>query len=134
MRTRTWGFAAVAAALACAPQRDQQDRHVIEQGRQYTDWLYGSQYDKLWDRFSPEMRQTFGSVSDLSSFLGRAVTRLGREKGAVDERVENSPALRVYRRAAAFDKSRQRMLIEWSLAKDGEVTGLVMRPEPTDSM
>ena len=40
-------------------------------------WLYGNQYQKLWDRFSPEMRQTFGSVADLASFAGRAVTRLG---------------------------------------------------------
>lgn len=134
MRTRMWGVAVVAAAVACAPRSDQQDRHLIEQGRLYTNWLYGSEYDKLWDRFSPEMRQTFGSVTDLASFLGRAVNRLGPEKDAVDERVENSKALRVYRRAATFDKSSHRMLIEWSLAQDGEVTGLVMRPETGDSM
>jgi hypothetical protein len=134
MRSRMWGAAIVVAAVACAPRGDQQDRRLIEQGRLYTNWLYGSEYDKLWDRFSPEMRQTFGSVTDLGSFLGRAVTRLGPERGAVDERVESSEALRVYRRAASFDKSRQRMLIEWSLAQDGDVTGLVMRPEPSDSM
>jgi hypothetical protein len=132
-----WGAAMVAAALACAPQgdhrSDSQDRHLMEQGRLYTNWLYGNEYQKLWDRFSPEMRQTFGSVTDLASFLGRAVTRLGAEKGVVDERVESSDALRVYRRAAAFDKSQQRMLIEWSVAKDGAVTGLVMRPETQDS-
>ena len=43
---------------------------MLEQGRQYTTWLYGNQYDKLWDRFSPEMRQTFGSVTELASFAG----------------------------------------------------------------
>ena len=53
---------------------------LLEQGRLYTSWLYGSQYQKLWDRFSPDMRQTFGSVGDLASFAGRAVTRLGPEK------------------------------------------------------
>ncbi len=134
MRTRMWGVAVMAAAMACAPPSDQQDQHLMEQGRLYTNWLYGNEYDKLWDRFSPEMRQTFGSVTDLASFLGRAVTRLGSEKGAVDERVERSEALRVYRRAASFDKSSRRMLIEWSLAQDGDVTGLVMRPETEDSM
>jgi hypothetical protein len=134
MRTGLWGAAIVVTAMACTPQTDQQDRHLMEQGRLYTNWLYGNEYEKLWDRFSPEMRQTFGSVTDLASFLGRAVNRLGPEKGAVDERVERSEALRVYRRAATFDKSSQRMLIEWSLAQDGEVTGLVMRPETEDSM
>jgi hypothetical protein len=35
--------------------------------------------------------------------------------------------------SASFDKSRHRMLIEWSLAKDGAVTGLVVRPVVADS-
>ncbi len=66
---------------------------MLEQGRQYTTWLYGNQYEKLWNRFSPEMRQTFGSVTDLASFASRAVTRMGREQGAVDERVETRGAV-----------------------------------------
>ena len=44
------------------------------------------------------MRQTFGTVGDLASFAGRAVTRLGTEKGAVDEQVSDVEPLRVYRR------------------------------------
>ena len=36
-------------------------------------------------------------------------------------------------RTASFDKSRHRMLIEWSVAKNGAVTGLVVRPEVVDS-
>jgi hypothetical protein len=106
---------------------------LLEQGRLYTSWLYGSQYQKLWDRFSPDMRQTFGTVGDLASFAGRAVTRLGPEKGAVDEQVSDAEPLRVYRRRASFDTAKGQMLIEWSLARDGEVTGLVVRPAPTDS-
>lgn len=129
MRVWTWAVAAAAVA-ACASPGDRQDRSSIEQGRLYTNWLYGSQYDKLWDRFSPELQQTFGSAADLAAFAGRAVTRLGQEKGAVDERVEDAAPFQVYSRRASFDKSRHRMLLEWSLAKDGEVTGLVLRPAP----
>lgn len=102
----------------------------MEQGRLYTSWLYGSQYQKLWNRFSPEMRETFGSVADLASFAGRTVKRLGPERRALDERVEDDTALRVYRRTASFDTSRRPVLIEWSLAKDGAVTGLFVRPAP----
>ena len=91
-------------------------------------WLYGSQYEKLWNRFSPDMRQTFGSVADLASFAGTAVTRLGREQGQVDEKVETASPLRIYSRTSTFDRSRHKMLLEWTMAEDGEVTGLVLRP------
>ena len=128
MDARRWGLAIVMAALACAPQRDQSDSEPLQQGRMYTTWLYGNEYSKLWERFSPEMQQTFGSVADLASFASRAVRRLGTENGKVDERVENADPYRVYTRSASFNKSKHRMLIEWSLAQDGAVTGLVVRP------
>ncbi len=124
----------VAAASGCSPRTDRAPESPLEQGRLYTSWLYGSQYQKLWDRFSPDMRQTFGSVADLASFAGRALTRLGAERGAVDEQVSDAEPLRVYRRRASFDTARREMLIEWSLAEDGEVTGLVVRPVPADSL
>jgi hypothetical protein len=116
-----------AATVACGPRGDSRTTSLLERGRQYTAWLYGSQYEKLWERFSPDMRQTFGSVSDLASFAGKAVTRLGREQGAVDERVEIQP-LNVYSRTSTFDRSQHKMLLEWSMEEDGDVTGLVLRP------
>ena len=128
-----WGLVAMLAIVACAPKADRQTQGLLEQGRLYTSWLYGSQYEKLWNRFSPDMRASFGSVSDLASFAGRALSRLGPERRVVDERVDETSPDRVYTRAASFDKARNRMLIEWSLAQDGEVTGFVVRPEPSDS-
>jgi hypothetical protein len=130
MDARTWGLAIVMAVSACASPESQPNGQFVQQGRQYTAWLYGNEYNKLWGRFSPEMRQTFGSVADLASFASRAVTHLGAERKVLDESVQDASPLVVYSRNASFDKSRQRMLIEWSLAKDGEVTGLVVRPAP----
>jgi hypothetical protein len=127
-----WGCIGAAAIAACAPRGDKAPHSLLEQGRLYTSWLYGSQYQKLWDRFSPEMRQTFGSVNDLASFAGRAVNRLGPERRAIDERVDDVAPFRIYQRTAAFDTSRRPMLIEWSLSRDGEVTGLVVRPAPDE--
>ena len=128
MRGWTQGFVVAAALLACRPQADPQTSSLLKQGRQYTAWLYGSQYEKLWNRFSPDMRQTFGSVGDLASFAGHAVTRLGRERGQVAERVETASPIHIYSRTSTFDGSRHRMLLEWTLAEDGAVTGLVLRP------
>jgi hypothetical protein len=122
-----WGFVIAIAALACAPGRETNNQ-MIEEGRTYTTWLYESEYNKLWDRFSPEMRQTFGSVADLATFASRAVKHLGEEQGRVDEQVNDVAPYKVYSRRASFDKSPQQMLIEWSLAEDGAVTGLVVRP------
>jgi hypothetical protein len=130
MDTRIWGLViATAAVFACSPQRDQPDSEMLQQGRMYTAWLYGNEYSKLWERFSPEMQQTFGSVGELASFASRAVRRLGTERGKVNERVEKADPYLVYSRSASFNKSNHRMLIEWSLAKDGAVTGLVVRPD-----
>jgi hypothetical protein len=133
MRTRTWGLIGAVAVAACAPPGSEHPPTLLEQGRQYTAWLYGSQYQKLWDRFSPEMRQSFGSVGDLASFAGRAVSRLGPERRALGERVDDIAPDRIYQRTASFDASRRPMLIEWSLAQDGAVTGLVVRPVPDES-
>jgi len=133
MRARTWGLIGAAAMAACAPRGEEHPRTLLEQGRLYTTWLYGSQYEKLWDRFAPEMRQSFGSVADLASFAGRTVSRLGPERRAIDERLDDLASFHVYQRTASFDTSRRPMLIEWSLAKDGAVTGLVVRPVPDET-
>jgi hypothetical protein len=128
MRGWTHGIALAVAALACGPQGDSQTISLLEQGRQYTTWLYGSQYEKLWNRFSPDMRQTFGSVSDLAQFAGQAVKRLGREQGQIDEKVETASPVKIYSRTSTFDRSSHKMLLEWTMAEDGAVTGLVLRP------
>ncbi|MBA3759171.1 MAG: hypothetical protein H0X07_01420 [Gemmatimonadales bacterium] len=119
--------------LACAPPKERPDGQFVQQGRLYTSWLYGNEYNKLWARFSPEMRQTFGSVGELASFAGQAFTHLGTERRVVDESVMEADPFLVYTRAASFNKAQHPILIEWSLARDGEVTGLVVRPAPTDS-
>ena len=133
MKAASWAWILTSAALACAPAADRPDQKSIQEGRTYTAWLYGNEYQKLWERFTPEMRQTFGSVTDLASFASRAIKHLGAEQGKVDEQVNVAEPYRVYTRSASFDKSRQRMLIEWSLAEDGAVTGLVVRPAMGES-
>lgn len=128
-----WSLAITILALACAPPNERPDGQFVQQGRLYTAWLYGNEYNKLWDRFSPEMRQTFGSVGELASFAGQAFSHLGAERRVVDESVMEADPFLVYTRAASFKKTKHPMLIEWSLGRDGEVTGLVVRPAPTDS-
>lgn len=133
MDARTWAVAMATFAIACGAPEGKSDQKLIQEGRIYTSWLFGNQYEKLWQRFSPEMKQTFGSVADLANFASRAVSHLGAERGKVDEVVKDAEPYRVYTRSASFDKSQHRMLIEWSFARDGAVTGLVVRPAVGDS-
>ena len=122
--------AACAAALivGCTPPRESISLATMEQGRTYTDWLYGKEYTKLFERMTPEMQRVFGSASELGKFAGKAVTRLGQERQTVDEVVADASAERVYSRTSAFSAAPQPMLIQWTLTENGSVSGLVVRP------
>ncbi len=121
-------LATVVFALACSPPRDRVSLATIEQGRTYTNWLYGQEYGKLWERLTPEMQRVFGSASELGRFAGKAVTRLGQERKTVDEVVADARAERVYSRTSSFEAVPQPMMIQWTLTENGSVSGLVVRP------
>jgi hypothetical protein len=121
------------ALLACAPPAGRAAGKTLEQGRIYTNWLYDAEYGKLWARFTPEFQRVFGSAAELGTFAGRAVTTLGKEQHTVDEHVAELKPERVYSRTAAFTAARQPVVIEWTLTKDGAVSGLAVRPALPDS-
>jgi hypothetical protein len=127
-----------ALVVACAPPKDRLSLATMEQGRTYTNWLYGREYGKLWMRMTPEMQRVFGSASELGQFAGKAVTRLGQERQTVDEDVTDAladaRAERVYSRTSSFSEAPQPMMIQWTLTENGSVSGLVVRPaDSTDS-
>ena len=124
---------AALALAACAAPGGRAAGKTMEQGRIYTSWLYGAEYGKLWNRFTPELQRVFGSASELGAFAGKAVAQLGRERRTVDERVADLLPDRVYSRTSAFTAARLPVVIEWTLTKDGAVSGLVVRPAETDS-
>lgn len=122
-------IAAGALALAACAPREQPT--ALADGRTYTQWLYGGQFDRLWQRFSPEMRRTFSSAHDLAEFAGHEVQQLGPERGHADEQLTREDSVEVYTRAATFARAPgRRMLVQWALGKGGTVTGMMIRPEP----
>jgi hypothetical protein len=123
-----------AAVAACTPQRESVSLATMEQGRTYTNWLYGKEYGKLFQRMTPEMQRVFGSAAELGQFAGKAVTRLGAERQKVDEVVADARAERIYSRTSAFSDAPQPMVIQWTLTEKGAVSGLVVRPaDSTDA-
>ena len=119
---------------ACSAPPGRTSGQTLEQGRTYTNWLYGAEYGKLWDRFTPELRRVFGSAAELGEFAGRAVTQLGQERKTVDEQVAEIKPERIYSRTAAFTAAKQPVVIEWTLTRTGEVSGLAVRPAGPDTV
>lgn len=126
MRATVVASLILAAAVACAPAGT--DTAARDQGRTYTEWLYDREFDKLWERFSPEMKETFASAADLAEFAGQTADDLGTETGDPHEVVEAEDSLLVYTRRAAFDRSGEQVLVQWTLTREGLVTGFVVRP------
>jgi hypothetical protein len=125
-------LAVVLLGTACSPDAasDATSGPAVEQGREYTRLLYARDYDRLWGRFSPDMRRTFATAADLSAFAERTVDVLGPERGAVEEKVTQQDGVQVYSRTAAFEKAPGRVLVQWTLADSGIVTGFFIRPDP----
>jgi len=113
-------------AAACAPEAP--DAEARDQGRTYTAWLQDREFEKLWERFSPEMKQTFTSSAELAAFAGQAMADLNGEAGAPDETVTREDSLMVYTRRAARANSGNQVVVQWTLTHDGKVTGFVVRP------
>ncbi|HEU4800152.1 MAG TPA: hypothetical protein VFS94_05930 [Gemmatimonadales bacterium] len=127
MRAPVWPCVALLlVAAACAPEAP--DAEARDQGRTYTAWLQDREFEKLWERFSPEMQRTFASSADLAAFAGQAMADLNGETGAPDETVTQEDTLMVYTRRAALANSGSQVVVQWTLTQDGKVTGFVVRP------
>jgi hypothetical protein len=74
------------------------------------------------------MKRTFPSPESLASFAGRTVNELGSEQGSPLEELTVEDSLTVYSRQATFERSGHQMLLQWTLTRDGMVTGFLLRP------
>jgi hypothetical protein len=120
--------ALVAIVLGGACDRAAPEPDAEANGRQYTQWFYGQEFDRLWERFSPEMKETFPTAAELATFAGATVSELGAERGTPTERVMEEESVTVYTRLASFERAPNPVVLQWTLARDGKVTGFVVRP------
>ena len=120
---------ALLAACGGTPKQDP----MREQGRLYTDWLLNGRLEQLYAKFSPEMRKTFPSVAELSSFVSATTAGLGAQHGEAVERVTAMGDTRVYTRTAAFERAPRPVEVQWALDRSGQVTGLLVHDVPGDS-
>ena len=112
------------------PGATEGDAAATDRGREYTRWLFDRDFDRLWAKFSPEMRRTFTTSRELATFAGRTLEGFGAEQGAPVESVSQEDSLRVYTRKSRFERSPDSVLVQWTVTGDGTVTGFVIRPVP----
>lgn len=118
-------IAVTALAQAQSPKLD-----PLETGRQYTAWFYAGETGRLWELFSPEMKQAIGSAEKLKAFRDQVGDQLGTETAVVDEKVEPSGLYQVYTRKARFSKSPDRRFVTlWTLNGKGTIAGFFIRPD-----
>lgn len=106
---------------------------MLEQGRRYTDWLLTGRFEPLYASFSADMRKTFPTVAELSSFVSKTTAELGSERGQPVERVTTLGDTRIYTRTARFEHATGPVEVQWTFDRSGQVTGLLLHDVPPDS-
>lgn len=122
------GLLLTAALMSAAPD-------PLETGRRYTSWFYAGETAKLWEKFTPEMRQALGTAEGLAQFREQVRSQAGEETQVVSEQVTPSPPFQVYSRTVKMSKAPMPILVQWTLDASGNVAGFFIRPvqEPAPS-
>jgi hypothetical protein len=124
------GAAALAGLLLAAapayPEKAGND--AAELGRQYTAWFYAGEADRLWERFSPEMKQALGSAGALRGFREQVAAQVGTEEEVLSEEVAAVPPYRVYVRKVKMSKAPMAVVVQWTLDQAGGIAGFFVRP------
>ncbi|XOZ34530.1 M23 family metallopeptidase [Halomonadaceae bacterium KBTZ08] len=101
---------------------------TLERGRELTQRFYQERLDSLWEQFAPPMKEHFGDAEALRLFRDQIGAQLGQEASLLSEGVDAAGDSQVYKRTARFEKASGPVLVQWSLDKEGAVTGFLVTP------
>jgi hypothetical protein len=125
-------IALLALGLAATPLAAQEapDSATLEMGRQFTQWFFAGEDQKLWEKFGPEMKQALGAVANLTGFRDQVATQLGNETEVTEETVTEAQGYKVYLRTSTYSKVGTPVITQWAIADDGIIGGFFIRPKP----
>lgn len=95
--------------------------------RRYTAMFYGGELDRLFERFSDEMKEVVPR-DQLSAIYEHTVTDFGKETHVIAEDSAVKKDYRGFVRWAQFDKTDQVIEIQWILRPNDEIAGFFIRP------
>src|SRR5438874_164650 len=88
------------AALAAAARLAAQVGDPMTTARQYTEWFYAGEVEKLWPHFSVEMKRGLTNLDHLREFHKQALAQLGTEEKMLEEATKEQPPYYIYIRTA----------------------------------
>jgi hypothetical protein len=139
MSLGSWPFRVLLALFLSSPATAAEstaDRDGVRaQGRALTGWLYAADVDRLWPRLSLALREHFVDRDGLRAFAVDLDDQLGQETEVLDDQVIPWLGSAIYHRTAAFSETGPPVWVQWTLAPDGTVLGVFVRPaeEPAPS-
>lgn len=101
---------------------------TLDRGRQYTTLFYDGDADRLWEQFSPEMRQLFGSPAGVREFAAQVRRDLGTERGVLDEQTIAWLGRDLYHRSATFSGTSGPVWIDWTMDVQGTIEAFEVKP------
>jgi hypothetical protein len=125
-------FALLALGLAVMPLSAQEspDSATLELGRQFTQWFFAGEDQKLWEKFGPQMKEAMGAVANLPGFRDQVATQLGEETAVTEETTMEAQGYKIYLRTSTYSKMDGPILTQWTIAEDGTIGGFFIRPKP----
>jgi len=99
-----------------------------ESGRQFTQWFYNEELDRLWELFADEMKSAMNDDPDQLAGVRDQVRPLGAEVEVVDEQVAEADGYMVYLRTVRFANQDGRFVIQWAIDDEGKIGGFYIRP------
>ncbi|HUJ20885.1 MAG TPA: hypothetical protein VLX58_05145 [Bryobacteraceae bacterium] len=99
-----------------------------DRARTSIQWFYGNEFTKLWNQFSPVLRQAFGSPDQLRELRARALRQYGGEVKILDEQLRNDDVLQTYCRRAKFSGSSGEIELRLAINASGRITDFLIRP------
>lgn len=113
------------AVHAVTPPADEPE-HL---GAHYTQLLYMGELEPIWEQFSPEMQELFGSFDGFVAFQEEVTAQLGAEVTVLEEIVREEDGLTVYLRSSLFENLELPILTQWTTDPAGTVHGFLITPQ-----
>lgn len=97
-------------------------------GAQYAEWLVHYELADLWDRFSPEMQENFGSLGSFKEQVGDAFRQIGEQEDIVSQRWWMRNGKPQFWHTAEFSQIPEPVVLRFVVEPDGTISGIGFNP------
>jgi murein DD-endopeptidase MepM/ murein hydrolase activator NlpD len=96
-------------------------------GRRLTDLFYRGNFETLWTRFFPQLKEVYETPHGLKEFYRKFYNLVGQENRILSEEISRESGKTIYTRHA---KGKKEFVIRWTWDDSGAVVGLRIHLKP----